>query len=98
MIVYSTFPQEQRQRVRTTNVMESPCAAVRLRTSAALRSTKLEHATALLCKTLLVVEQHVRRLNTPHLCITVYDGVIYRDGDGVICSPRDLRVCQEITD
>ena len=31
-------------------------------------------------KTLLVVEQHFRKLNAPHLCTAVYDGVVFHDG------------------
>jgi putative transposase len=91
MIAYYAFPTEHWTHLRTTNVIESPFAAVRLRTSAAKRFKKVENATALIWKTLLVVEQHFRKLNAPHLCTTVYDGAIYRDGVLVIPSTRELR-------
>ena len=80
LVAYYAFPQEHWTHLRTTNVIESPFAAVRLRTSAAKRFKKVENATALIWKTLLVVEQHFRKLNAPHLCTAVYDGVVFHDG------------------
>jgi len=63
-----------------------------LRTSAAKRFKKVENATALIWKTLLVVEQHFRKLNPPHLCAAVYDGTAYADGLRIIVTPtRKLR-------
>jgi putative transposase len=91
MLAYYAFPREHWKHLRTTNIIESPFAAVRLRTTAAKRFKKVENATALLWKTLLVVEQHFRKLNAPHLCTTVYDGATYRDGVLVIPSTRELR-------
>jgi transposase-like protein len=90
MTAYYAFPQEHWRHLRTTNVIESPFAAVRLRTTAAQRFKKVENATALIWKTLLVVEQHFRKLNAPHLCHAVYDGTAYRDGQQVIRT-RKLR-------
>jgi hypothetical protein len=80
MLAYYAFPQEHWRHVRTTNIIESPFAAVRLRTTAAKRFKKVENATALIWKALLVVEQHFRKLNAPHLCTTVYDGTETLDG------------------
>ena len=91
MIAYYACPQAHWRHLRTTNIIESPFAAVRLRTTAAKRFKKVENATALIWKTLLVVEQHFRKLNAPHLCTTVYDGATYRDGVLVIPSTRELR-------
>jgi hypothetical protein len=51
----------------------------------------VENATALIWKTLLVLEQHLRKLNAPHLCTTVYDGATYCDGVRVINRTRELR-------
>jgi hypothetical protein len=70
--------------LRTTNVVESPFDAVRLRTSAAKRFKRVENATALIWRVLLVVEQHFRKLNAPHLCAEVYAGVAYQDGARVV--------------
>jgi putative transposase len=83
LVSYYAFPREHWRHLRTTNVVESPFDAVRLRTSAAKRFKKVENATALIWKLLLVVEQHFRKLNAPHLCAEVYAGVEYRDGERV---------------
>lgn len=90
-VAYYAFPQEHWKHLRTTNVIESPFAAVRLRTSAAKRFKKVDSATTLIWKTLLVVEQHFRKLNAPHLCRGVYDGAVYRDGICTTTTPRERR-------
>jgi transposase-like protein len=84
MVAYYRFPKEHWRHLRTTNVVESPFDAVRLRTSAAKRFKKVENATALMWRVLLVVEQHFRKLNAPHLCAEVYAGVAYADGQRVV--------------
>ncbi|MGH7628043.1 MAG: IS256 family transposase, partial [Gemmatimonadales bacterium] len=89
LVSYYAFPREHWRHLRTTNVIESPFDAVRLRTSAAKRFKKVENATALIWKVLLVVEQHFRKLNAPHLCAEVYAGVVYRDGARVLTPPRE---------
>lgn len=92
MVAYYAFPQEHWTHLRTTNPIESPFAAVRLRTTAAKRFKVVENATALIWKTLLVVEQHFRKLNAPHLCTLVYEGVAFRDGIRTSITPtRKLR-------
>lgn len=92
MVAYYAFPKEHWKHVRTTNVIESPFAAVRLRTSAAKRFKRVENATALIWKTLLVVEQHFRKLNAPHLCASLHDGAVYGDGLCISTTPtRKLR-------
>ncbi len=91
LVAYYAFPKEHWKHLRTTNVIESPFAAVRLRTSAAKRFKKVDSATTLIWRTLLVVEQHFRKLNAPHLCTAVYDGAVYRDGIGSITPPREQR-------
>ena len=67
LVTFYAFPQEHWKHLRTTNVVESPFAAVRLRTGAAKRYKKVENATAVIWKTLLVAEQGFRRL-TPRSC------------------------------
>ena len=91
MVAYYAFPYEHWRHLRTTNIIESPFAAVRLRTSAAKRFKVVENATALIWKTLLVVEQHFRKLNAPHLCTAVHEGAIYADGIRVLTPTRELR-------
>jgi len=51
-----------------------------LRTTTAKRFKKVEHATALIWKTLLVAEQRFRRLDSPELLPEVAEGVVYVDG------------------
>jgi hypothetical protein len=70
-------------------VIESPFAAVRLRTGAAKRFKNVENATALIWKTLLVAEQHFRKLNAPHLLNAIYTGTDYTDGIRVVTKSRD---------
>ena len=62
---------------------ESPFAAVRLRTTAAKRFKRVENATAVIWKTLLVAEQTLRRLDAPELLAEVAEGVTYIDGERV---------------
>ena len=80
MLTYYQFPKEHWRHLRTTNVVESPFAAVRLRTSAAKRFKKVERATAIIWRLLLVAEQRFRKLNAPELCRDVFRGVRYADG------------------
>ena len=69
--------------IRTTNVVESPFAALRLRTDAAKRFKKVENATAVIWKMLLIAEKRFRKLNAPELLKEVYEGVEFVDGVAV---------------
>jgi len=60
--------------------VESPFAAVRLRTAAAKRFKKVENATAVIWKTLLIAEKTFRRLDAPELLADVASGVVYVNG------------------
>jgi len=80
LVTFYAFPKEHWKHLRTTNVVESPFAAVRLRTAAAKRFKKVENATAVIWKTLLVAEQRFRRLDAPELLREVAEGVAYVDG------------------
>lgn len=80
MLTYYQFPKEHWRHLRTTNVVESPFAAVRLRTSAAKRFKKVERATAIIWRLLRVAEQRFRKLNAPEQCRDVYRGIRYADG------------------
>ena len=83
LVTYYDFPAAHWRHLRTTNVIESPFAAVRLRTSAAKRFKHVANATALIWKLLLVVEQHFRKLNRPEQCADVAAGTRYQDGVAV---------------
>jgi len=74
------FPKEHWHHIRTTNVVESPFASLRLRTDAAKRFKKVENATAVIWKMMLVSEKRFRRLDSPELLKEVYEGVGFADG------------------
>jgi putative transposase len=80
LVTFYQFPREHWRHLRTTNVVESPFAAVRLRTTAAKRFKKVDAATAMIWKVLQVAETTFRRLNAPELLPGVYAGVKYVDG------------------
>jgi putative transposase len=83
MLTFYGFPQEHWQHLRTTNIVESPFAVVRLRTTAAKRYKKVANATAVIWKTLLVAEQSFGRLEAPELLADVADGTEYLNGKPV---------------
>ena len=56
MMTFYRFPKEHWKHLSTTNVVDSPFAALRLRTDAAKRYKKVENATAVIWKMLLVAE------------------------------------------
>lgn len=80
MVAFYDFPKEHWKHLRTTNVVESPFAAVRLRTDAAKRFKKTENATAMIWRLLLVAEKRFRKIDAPHLAAEVYRGVVFEDG------------------
>jgi transposase-like protein len=80
MVTFYRYPREQWVHLRTTNVVESPFAALRLRTDAAKRFKQVERATAVIWKMLMVAEKRFRRLNAPELLAKVYAGTRYEDG------------------
>lgn len=80
MVTFYDFPQAHWRHLRTTNVVESPFAAVRLRTDAAKRFKKVANATALIWRILRVAETRFRRLDAPELMPMVYAGHPYENG------------------
>lgn len=80
MVTFYRFPKAQWQHLRTTNPVESPFAAARLRTDAAKRFKTVPNATAVLWKMLLVAERTFRRVKHPALMAEVYRGVKFVDG------------------
>jgi amidase len=77
MVTLYRYPREHWVHIRTVNVVESPLAALRLRTDAAKRFKRSDRATAVIWKMLMVAERRFRRLNAPHLLAKVYAGVRY---------------------
>ena len=80
MVTFYNYPKQQWQHLRTTNPVESPFSALRLRTDAARRFKKVANARAVIWKMLLVAEKRFRRLKAPHLMKDVYQGAQYVNG------------------
>ena len=64
-------------------MIESPFAAVRLRTSAAKRYKLVANATAVIWKTLLLAERRFRRQGATRLLAEVAEGAVYEDGERI---------------
>jgi transposase-like protein len=90
MVAFYDFPQEHWVHLRTSNVVESPFAAVRLRTEAAKRYKKVANAEALIWKIMMIAECKFRRLNARHLLHEVYNGRTFKDGVAVTKVSRKL--------
>jgi len=80
MVTFYAFPHEHWRHLRTTNIVESPFASVRLRTDASRRYKRVEGATAIIWKMLQVAEQSWRKLNAPELLPLVASGMTFKDG------------------
>lgn len=90
MVTFYDFPEAHWKHLRTTNVIESPFASVRLRTGAAKRYKKVESATAMIWKLLTVAEKRFRKLDAPHLLSDVYEGRKFVDGKPVHSQQRKV--------
>ena len=80
MVTFYDFPLEHWRHIRTTNPVESPFAALRLRTDAAKRYKRVDRAIAVIWKMLMVAESRFRRLKASELMRDVYQGAKYNDG------------------
>jgi putative transposase len=88
LVTFYQFPREHWVHLRTTNIVESPFAAVRLRTTAAKRFKRVENATALIWKLLQVAQSTFRKLKGTEVLPAVYAGEQYRDGLKLAADPR----------
>ena len=77
MVTFYRFPKDHWIYLRTTNPVQSPFSAVRLRTDAARRYKKVANAEALTWKILMIAERKFRRLNSPELLGAVHDGQLF---------------------
>ncbi len=80
LTAFFDFPAEHWKHLRTSNVVESPFASLRLRTDAAKRFKNVSNATVLIWKVLRVAESRWRRLDAPELLKDVYEGRRFVDG------------------
>jgi putative transposase len=92
MITFFDFPKEHWVHLRTTNIVESPFSAIRLRTDAARRHKRVENATGLIWKLLKVAEKRWRTFKGFPLLQDVYDGKPFVDGRLVIKKSDSVKV------
>ena len=92
MVTFYDFPAEHWRHLRTTNVVESPFAALRLRTDAAKRFKRVDRATAVIWKMLMVAQSRFRRLKAPELMKDAYLAPIHRN-NGCQRSVEGLKRC-----
>lgn len=83
MVTFYDFPKPHWKHLRTTNVIESPFACVRLRTKAGKRYKKVRSATALIWRLLMVAQKRFRRLDAPDLLQALFAGRKYINGQPV---------------
>ncbi len=80
MVTFYYFPKEHWKHLRTTNPVESPFAAVRLRTGAAKRFKNVENATAMIWKILMVAQKTFKKIAASELLAEVAEGTVYVNG------------------
>jgi transposase-like protein len=95
LTAYYAFPKEHWKHLRTTNIIESPFSAVRLRTSAAKRYKRVDNATAMIWRLALVAEKTFRKLNAPELCAAIFRGALFRDGVRMIDTKDTTKSSQD---
>ena len=86
LVAYYGLPKEHWLHLRTTNIVESPFAGVRLRTAASKRYKRVDGASAMIWKLLMVAEHTFRKLHAPELMAEVAAGAAYSDGVKVTLS------------
>lgn len=80
LVTFYRFPKEHWTHLRTSNPIESPFFALRLRTHAARRYKKVENATAVLWKLLLIAERRFNKLTAAPLVKAVFLGAQCTNG------------------
>jgi putative transposase len=70
-LTFYQFPEAHWSHLRTTNVIESPFASVRLRTNAAKRFKKTKSGVCLVHQVMQRLSKNWRHLKSAHLCATV---------------------------
>lgn len=81
LVTFFRLPREHWVHLRTSNIVESPFAAVRLRTDAAKRFKRVDNATAAIWKMLMVGQLRFKPLVHPELLPVVQQGARCRDGE-----------------
>lgn len=81
LVTFYQLPRAHWVHLRTSNIVESPFAAVRLRTDAAKRFKRVDNATAAIWKMLMVGQSRFQPLRNPELLPLVLHGVRCQDGE-----------------
>ena len=81
MVAFYELPREHWRGLRTSNVVESPFQVVRLRTGAARRFKKVENATAVIWKLLMIAEAGFKTYDAAYLLEEVARGQEYINGE-----------------
>ena len=94
LITFFDFPAEHWKHLRTTNVIESPFATVRLRERATRGAGSRTKGLLMAFKLLDMAQQRWRRLNGAHLLSLVRGGAKFVDGvrsaaDNHVTAPTD---------
>lgn len=87
MVAFYDFPKDHWRHLRTSNVVESPFQAVRLRVSAAKRFKQTENASAIIWKLLMVAESTFKTLVKIHALEDLARGQKYINGMPVNQAP-----------
>jgi len=80
LLTFFDFPAEHWVHLRTTNIVESPFATVRLRQRVTKGAGSRAKGLVMAYKLLDMAQQRWRRINGPHLIPLVRDGVKFVDG------------------
>ena len=83
MVTLYSFPKEHWVHLRTTNIVESPFDMIRLRTNAARRFKRVENATSIIWKLLMIGEKAWRSLKGAEPLRDVFEGKTFVDGMGL---------------
>jgi putative transposase len=80
MVTFYSYPKEHWKHLRTTNIVESPFATIRLRTNASRRFKRVDNATAMIWKLMTVAEKRWRKLDAPERLKDVAEEILFKDG------------------
>ena len=91
-VAFYQSSQAHWKHLRATNIVESPSAAVRLRTDPAKRFKKVANVTAMTWRLPTVAEKRFRRIDAPELAAHIYRGVKFEDGEEGHTVPAEGRL------
>src|SRR4029453_14086061 len=93
LVTFFSFPAEHWKQLRTTNVIESPFATVRLRQRVTKDAGSRTRGLVMAFELLRMAEQRWRRLDGPQLLPLVRAGVRFKSGTRV---EREIRTDRKV--